>query len=66
MIINYVSYGKGQESKGIRQQFTNSRKSAFWRGKLTAGPPDVPAAAGTPGMCPVGRRANMQLSLIHI
>lgn len=60
MSINYVSYGKGQESNGVRRQFVNSRKSTFWRGRLTAGPPDALAAAGTPGMCPVGRRANMQ------
>ena len=28
-------------------QFANARKSTFWRGGLTAGPPDALAAAGT-------------------
>lgn len=47
MSISYVSYNKGQEAKGVGSQFANARKSAFWRGGLTAGPPDALAASGT-------------------
>lgn len=47
MSISYVSYNKGQESKGVGSQFANARKSTFWRGGLTAGPPDALAASGT-------------------
>lgn len=37
----------------FKKVYILGRKADSW-------PPDAPAAAGTPGMCPVGRRANMQ------